>query len=76
MADQISHEHHYVPRWYQKRFLAPGEEKLWYLDLKPEKVVIDRGRSYTKQALFRSYPAHASGFRTCTCCGSGKPSMT
>ena len=27
MADQISHEHHYVPRWYQKRFLAPGEEK-------------------------------------------------
>ena len=57
MADQISHEHHYVPRWYQKRFLASGEEKLWYLDLKPEKVVFDQRRSYTKRALFRSYPA-------------------
>ena len=57
MADQISHEHHYVPRWYQKRFLAPGEEKLWYLDLKPDKVLIDQRRSYTKRALFRSYPA-------------------
>jgi hypothetical protein len=51
MADQISHEHHYVPRWYQKRFLAPGEEKLWYLDLKPEKVTIDQQRSYTNRAL-------------------------
>jgi hypothetical protein len=57
MADQISHEHHYVPQWYQKRFLVCGEEKLWYLDLKPERVVIDQRRSYAKRALFRRYPA-------------------
>jgi hypothetical protein len=57
MTPEISHEHHYVPRWYQKRFLARGQDKLWYLDLKPEKVVIDRQRSYTRQALRRMYPA-------------------
>jgi hypothetical protein len=57
MAEEISHEHHYVPRWYQKRFLAPGEQKLWHLDLKPERVVVDRSRSYTKRALRRMYPA-------------------
>lgn len=57
MTPEISHEHHYVPRWYQKQFLAPGQDKLWYLDLKPEKVVIDRQRSYTRQALRRMYPA-------------------
>jgi hypothetical protein len=57
MSPEISHEHHYVPRWYQRRFLAPGHEKLWYLDLKPERVVIDRRRSFTRQALRRMYPA-------------------
>ena len=31
---------HYVPVWYQKRFIIPGskEKKLYYLDLKPGKI--------------------------------------
>jgi Protein of unknown function (DUF4238) len=33
-----SHNHHYVPRWYQKRFLPAGQSKLCYLDLKPARV--------------------------------------
>ena len=33
------HAHHYVPRWYQKRFLVPGQSKYWYLDLHPDTVV-------------------------------------
>jgi hypothetical protein len=33
-----SHNHHYVPQWYQKRFLPTGHSKLFYLDLKPQKV--------------------------------------
>jgi|ERR1700722_1475702 hypothetical protein len=56
MPEEISHEHHYVPRWYQKRFLAAGQQKLWHLDLKPETVIIDGKRSYTQKALRRLYP--------------------
>src|SRR5580658_7079229 len=33
---QQSHVHHYVPRWYQKRFLAPGTTNFFLLDLNPE----------------------------------------
>lgn len=33
---QLSHRHHYVPIWYQKRFLAPGQTAFKILDLKPE----------------------------------------
>ena len=27
--------HHYVPIWYQKRFMLPGQEKYFYLNLNP-----------------------------------------
>lgn len=30
---------HYVPEWYQKRFMLPGQGTYWYLDLKPEQMV-------------------------------------
>ena len=29
---------HYVPVWYQKRFLPHGQGKFWYLDMKPERI--------------------------------------
>jgi len=35
MVQQYRHNH-YVPEWYQRRFLLPGQHKHWYLDLKPE----------------------------------------
>jgi hypothetical protein len=30
---------HYVPKWHQRRFMAPGQGKYHYLDLSPEVVV-------------------------------------
>ncbi len=32
---------HYVPEWYQRRFLALGQHELHYLDLKPEPFTIN-----------------------------------
>ncbi len=46
---------HYVPEWYQKRFMLPGEGKYWYLDLKPEQVVRN-GHKYTRRNILRWGP--------------------
>lgn len=43
----ISRLNHYVPVWYQKRFLPPGVENLFYLDLYPEKKLLPDGRIVT-----------------------------
>lgn len=50
MASNDSHLHHYVPRWYQKRFLPSGQKSLWYLDLKPE-TITNEDVKYQKRAL-------------------------
>ncbi len=42
---------HYVPEWYQKRFMLPGQGKYWYLDLKPDVTHLPNGRSFTRRAL-------------------------
>lgn len=39
LSSPQAHAHHYVPQWYQRRFLAAGQDKLWYLDLHPERVL-------------------------------------
>lgn len=51
MSNDYKHNH-YVPEWYQKRFLPKGQEKQWYLDLHPEKMT-NNGHSYTRRALLR-----------------------
>src|SRR3954454_11386092 len=43
------HRHqHYVPEWYQKRFIPPGarQNELVHLALRPEVVVDDAGRRH------------------------------
>lgn len=52
---------HYVPEWYQKRFILPGQvdNELQYLDLNPGSFVDPRGVRHAKRALRRS------GFRHC-----------
>ncbi|SFS85281.1 DUF4238 domain-containing protein [Brevundimonas viscosa] len=46
-----SHRHnHYVPEWYQKRFLPAGQHRLHYLDLRPDRVESD-GHIHTRRAL-------------------------
>lgn len=44
MASQQSFRHHYVPQWYQKRFLAPGASAFKILDLKPQVFRDKEGR--------------------------------
>lgn len=34
--DKLSHRHHYVPIWYQKGFLGPGQTVFTILDKRPE----------------------------------------
>jgi hypothetical protein len=59
MTQPISRAHHYVPQWYQKRFLSPGTEKLWRLEFKPEIVRIDDKRTFTRRAERWLYPSQS-----------------
>jgi hypothetical protein len=56
MKAQQSRAHHYVPQWYQRRFLTPGASRFFYLDLHPDTVVRD-GVSHERKALLRWGPA-------------------
>jgi hypothetical protein len=56
MNPQIAHAHHYVPQWYQKRFFAPGQTVLHYLDLKPE-IFVHGDKRYTKKNPKRCSPS-------------------
>ena len=47
-----SRAHHYMPQWYQKKFLAPGETNYFYLDLDPEVAKWPSG-SHTRKAMRR-----------------------
>ncbi|MDP9178630.1 MAG: DUF4238 domain-containing protein [Gemmatimonadota bacterium] len=49
---------HYVPKWYQKRFipLTSRERKYYYLDLRPERVTRG-GNTHTRAAVRRLGPA-------------------
>ncbi len=52
---------HYVPVWYQKRFLPLGQQdrELFYLHLKPETATDSRGHIHHKNAVYRL------GFKHC-----------
>jgi hypothetical protein len=51
MSSAQSYRHnHYVPEWYQRRFMLPGQHKYHYLDLHPEQRV-QNGHRYTQRAL-------------------------
>jgi hypothetical protein len=48
---------HYVPIWYQKRFMAPDQHQYYRLDLRPD--VVERGNTkYTRRALHHWGPAN------------------
>lgn len=53
--DQQTHENHYVPIWYQKRFLpAPGAQ-FFYLDLSPTIYRNGPGKSVSKRVPKSSF---------------------
>ncbi len=60
MASEYRHNH-YVPVWYQKRFLSPGQadRELQYLDFQPGFFIDGRGVRHKKRAVRRQ------GFRFC-----------
>jgi len=45
-----SHAHHYVPEWYQRRFLPPRTNKYYYLDLQPE-TIVQHGHAHQRRAV-------------------------
>jgi hypothetical protein len=55
-SGQQSRAHHYVPQWYQRRFLLPGQSSYHYLDLNPDTVVRD-GISHRRNDLLHWSPA-------------------
>jgi hypothetical protein len=50
MNREQSRNHHYVPQWYQKRFLHPNQFTFHYLDLHPE-TRTSNGRKYVRRAV-------------------------
>ncbi len=57
---QQSHRHHYIPIWYQKGFLAPGQTSLKILDTRPEVFKDANGtvRGYGRTILNKGPDAH------------------
>ena len=48
---------HYVPIWYQKRFLTESSDRLHYLDLAPDSKRLSDGRLVTMNAESRRHPS-------------------
>jgi hypothetical protein len=53
-------KNHYVPVWYQKRFITPGakDTELFYLDLNPGTFTDPRGVTHHRKAVRRLGPKH------------------
>ncbi len=47
---------HYVPEWYQRKFLPLNQGKFHYLDLQPDVVTTSTGYRYTRKALLNWGP--------------------
>jgi hypothetical protein len=57
VAGKMSSEYlsnHYVPQWYQKRFIPEGQQnkELYYLDLKPGTFTDPRGVVHPKRSIY------------------------
>jgi hypothetical protein len=53
-------KNHYVPVWYQKRFILPNarDKELSYLDLQPGTFADPRGVTHQRRSLVRQGPKH------------------
>jgi len=52
---QAFRRNHYVPVWYQKRFLLPGKHKYFRLDINPDSVK-ENGVTYTRNNIHEWSP--------------------
>lgn len=53
---------HYVPIWYQERFMLPDQDRYFRLDLKPE--VVTRGKVNIRATMFTNGAQNGSSLRT------------
>lgn len=49
MTDLVTRNNHYVPVWYQRGFIEPGQSELYYLNMHPYKVLPDGRTVPTKE---------------------------
>lgn len=49
-----THRNHYVPQWYQRRFLKDSKTPLYYLDLTPARTILQSGEEAGPPALQRN----------------------
>lgn len=56
MNKQLSRENHYVPKWYQRRFLTDNRDKLFYLYIDNRKRLPD-GRIISCREVSERYPS-------------------
>lgn len=50
MSDEYKNQH-FVPQWYQQKFLPPGQSEFFYLDLKPSSSVDSKGILHTHKSV-------------------------
>lgn len=53
----ITRDNHYVPIWYQKRFILPGESKYFYLDQEPHRASLSGGQEKTWYECRPKFPS-------------------
>lgn len=51
MPQQVTRHNHYVPRWYQRGFLAKGQHKLHVLNLHPTAKLLPNGETLVEQEV-------------------------
>jgi len=56
MPERKFTNNHYVPKWYQKRFLSDGQDRFFYLDLDPD-IVENNGVKYKRRKLLKWGPS-------------------
>lgn len=56
MTKPLTRNNHYVPEWYQKGFLAPGNTQLHCLDTAPERRLLPNGRVVVNKDQYRREP--------------------
>lgn len=59
MTDPKTRNNHYVPRWYQRGFLAAGQSRLFHLNLDPDRKTLPDGRQVPRTAV------HEWGTKNC-----------
>jgi hypothetical protein len=58
MTEQQTRNNHYVPQWYQRGFLAPGQSRLFHLNLDPDRKMLPDGRQVPRTALHEWGPTN------------------